>query len=364
MNEPHFCMLTYNIERMNPPIGFSSFPEQFSVLPKHTHACIAGEIPPLMDIFPYEISASLVSHIPLDLYTNIQTIPYGILSGIYYSARLRQWVILEFNRFRKIAAAWILLVSGAGPVPGPNNKDAGFYMGIHVLDQVPRFVETHRLRTRSELRGWPYEIAQPYTTDIRPVQDSILDMTLASPYKIHHLRFMRLGAAPRGGDDVNILYPNTTIRIQDILEEPVINVLDAAAASADVEVEDGRVEPFCIRAGNDWDIFHMYARDASGSLLFYDTLYIANLEQSQIWNARFRGVQLADNYDWIENAATTQKRLNHCPGRKCTIDNYSRLNKEKGHTVWCRYEAKFKKWVPVEMATGNRKPVQLPLVKH
>lgn len=344
---------------------FSPYPWCTSISYTRVH----HELPSLKELFPYEICASQLDNICCDAYTTIQTIPYGLITCIYYSRSQAAYVIVGFNRFKKISAAWRMNTpSTALPIQG-------VFMGIHIFPEPvdftmgddgytrpPLFVLVHTVSDAdvntafSRLQTiWPYSLTKPYEVSMTSIQEHLLDVAKESPYTIHHLRYTT--SLPTD-------YPNTTIRLRDAIDsnsnmpisEPIL------AVDPEVIIEDGRTEIFKVRAGLRWDTFYLYARadlTSTDKYVCYDTLYIATLEQSQYWNARFRSVQLRTNYDWIEHCCS-QTRDSKQKGRKCTVDNYKQLNTQTFMTVRCQYHKKFRKWLPLEaMPAGRWTPVAL-----
>jgi hypothetical protein len=346
--------------------GFSHNKDFFSLIPKEIHARIYNEIPPMSILFPYEISASDISHVRLDYYSIIRPIPYGIITFMYFSKCINQWVAVEVNRFHKISTVWAV----NAPIENTHSVDVRFiYMGIHVFkeNEPPLFVEIRKsLYSKSSFantntnanttsnantnKKWPYPWTHPVELPITTsVCAELLDITLQSPYPIYHFQYV--------ATDPDI--PDTVIRVRDIIDsekEEIAPIKPKGPGTNTSHIEDGRIEIFRVRAGSEWDTFYLFVLDGK-ELVYYAPMYIQNLEQSIQWNAIFRSVQTPDSFDWIEKCEKEHRQKNR-PGRKCTVDNYRRIDTELVKTVKCRYHSAFGHWVPIEPMPGTCRPLK------
>lgn len=327
--------------------GFHSYADFFSLIPKEIHARIYHELPSMQTLFPYEISASDISHVQRHYYETIKPIPYGVITFVYFSTYISKWVAVEVNRFHKISTVWTVHTQ---TLPNPC-----IYTGIHVFPEngPPLFVEIRatRIDPVSPRTTWPYEWMHPPELPISTdLGQQLLDITVQTPFPIYHFQFVT--------PQVDI--PDTIIRVRDIIESDNGLDLDSGMRPGPgmdtAYIVDGRVETFRVRAGPEWDTFYLYVRDGK-ELVYYAPMYIQNLEQSLRWNALFRSVQQPDSYDWIEKCEKELRQKTQ-PGRKCTVDNYHMLDTDMVRTAKCRYHAKFGHWVPIESVPGTCRPVQ------
>lgn len=96
---------------------------------------------------------------------------------------------------------------------------------------------------------------------------------------------------------------------------------------------------FKVKAHNDEDIYELYAYDASnGGSTFYTIAGINDYKTSIMMNSIFRNVRENSNIDYIEMSDDEEEYIK--PLKEVLIE--------------CIYNAKFGKWMPVKVASGNQ----------
>jgi hypothetical protein len=96
------------------------------------------------------------------------------------------------------------------------------------------------------------------------------------------------------------------------------------------------------------DIYHLYCDDNS-SELFYDIAYIPDYNKSVFMNKLFRKIKENDNLDALEESDDEDEFEDDRADKFVYLD--------KSYKMYCIYNNKFKKWVPIKLADVNSKLV-------
>jgi len=108
---------------------------------------------------------------------------------------------------------------------------------------------------------------------------------------------------------------------------------------------------FVVMADIAFDIYRLYAYGIAKELVFYEIAYITNYEMSVFMNSIFRNIKENMNLDYIEESDDEDDFEN------IEIDKYVDLKKTA--FIECKFNGKFKKWMPVKIVDGSQKVVHI-----
>jgi len=113
---------------------------------------------------------------------------------------------------------------------------------------------------------------------------------------------------------------------------------------------------FKVKAELQNDIYNLYTRDkASGNDdFFYEIAYIPDYKTSVMMNKLFRKIKENENLDALEESDSEEEFENE------RADKYVFL--EKFYFMFCAFNNKFKKWVPLRLANKNEKLVEISML--
>jgi hypothetical protein len=100
---------------------------------------------------------------------------------------------------------------------------------------------------------------------------------------------------------------------------------------------------FMVRPDLQNDIYHLYCLDKDFNEIEYGIAHIKDFKTSVFMNKLFRVIKENDNLDALEESDDDEEFHND------RIDRYVYLS--KSYKILCQYNAKFRRWMPCELAT-------------
>ena len=94
------------------------------------------------------------------------------------------------------------------------------------------------------------------------------------------------------------------------------------------------------------DIYHLYC-DENNTEIFYDIAYIPDYNTSVFMNKLFRKIKENENLDALEESDDEDEFEDDSEDKFVYLD--------KSYNMYCVYNNKFKKWVPIKIADENTK---------
>lgn len=230
-------------------------------------------------------------------------------------------------------------------------EDVYYYQGLYVKS-LTFGIKLYYLHSMFQNKLVPNAFALPYMCLVQP-NNSMLDslsfyesICNQSAYTSHHIQF-------RSSSEV-VPYLNHTYKKKQ--EQIVSDSVELLFPHKDLSHEAQlalRNAVFKVKADIQADVYHLYAK---GTLFPTDTLpnvtsakgdvyvniaYIGSIESSKYMNSLFRNIRENINIDYGEESEDEDDFQNVRP------DKYVDLNKT--YYMNCVYNAKFKKWVPVNV---------------
>jgi hypothetical protein len=108
---------------------------------------------------------------------------------------------------------------------------------------------------------------------------------------------------------------------------------------------------FKVMADIQYDIYRLFAYGSKKTDVYYNVAYIPNYKNSVFMNKIFRNIRENANLDAIEESDDEEDFEN--------IDPEKYVDLKKAVFMECRFNTKFKKWVPVRIAESYQKVVHI-----
>ena len=99
------------------------------------------------------------------------------------------------------------------------------------------------------------------------------------------------------------------------------------------------------------DIYHLFAFDTKGSVVYYNTAYIPNYKTSVMMNSLFRNIKENRNLDYIEESEDEEEFEN--------IREDRFVNLHKVVYMECVFNYKFKRWTPTRVSNDRNRVVHI-----
>jgi hypothetical protein len=112
-----------------------------------------------------------------------------------------------------------------------------------------------------------------------------------------------------------------------------------------------QITVFKIMADISFDIYRLFVYGRSKEEIYYNVAYIPNYNTSVMMNSIFRNIKENANIDYIEESEDEEEFEN--------IDPIKYVDLEKSVFMECRFNHKFKKWVPLRVVNENEKVVHI-----
>jgi len=179
------------------------------------------------------------------------------------------------------------------------------------------------------------------------------------PYNIYRIQARNYG---------NVGYAESQ-KLQDFLKEPLNpnpcqNICDLPKESLKEptkllkEPKESLKEPlkalmkqplvlFEVRPDIQTDIYHLYCSEShfSSKLIYYDIALIPDMATSVKLNKLFRNIKENENMDFMEESDSEEEFEDN------REDKYVFL--ERKFNMYCKFHSKFKKWIPIELASNH-----------
>ena len=108
---------------------------------------------------------------------------------------------------------------------------------------------------------------------------------------------------------------------------------------------------FHVTADIKCDIYNLFASDAKGSVVYYNTAYIPNYKTSVMMNSLFRNIKENRNLDYIEESEDEEEFEN--------IREDRFVNLHKVVYMECVFNYKFKRWTPTRVSNDRNRVVHI-----
>jgi hypothetical protein len=174
----------------------------------------------------------------------------------------------------------------------------------------------------------------------------------AENYPIHHIQYRCLAdIAPH----LNV-YPVKKGFGQSVQNIPLQPINDMYVPfRADFSKPQYRqIAIFKVMADLQFDVYHLFAYGRNKSCVYYNVAYIPNYKISVFMNNIFRKIKENANLDAIEESDDEEDFEN------IDYDKYVNLNKYV--FMECRFNIKFKKWVPIRVVLPEQKVVHISML--
>jgi len=104
---------------------------------------------------------------------------------------------------------------------------------------------------------------------------------------------------------------------------------------------------FEVRPDIQTDIYHLYCSEShfSSKLIYYDIALIPDMATSVKLNKLFRNIKENENMDFMEESDSEEEFEDN------REDKYVFL--ERKFNMYCKFHSKFKKWIPIELASNH-----------
>lgn len=102
---------------------------------------------------------------------------------------------------------------------------------------------------------------------------------------------------------------------------------------------------FWVRADISYDVYYLYAKDPQRKPSLYQYAFIPNYKTSVMMNAIFRNIKENNNIDYIEESDDEEVYED--------IRRDKFVDLQKNVLMECRFDRKFRKWVPLREASAN-----------
>jgi hypothetical protein len=179
-------------------------------------------------------------------------------------------------------------------------------------------------------------------------------------YVVHHIQFRKTTEiSPYINVSINIFSPTQNKHSDGNLSEETIHENDPLY-TLPKPVFINSFKPlykqsavFRVVADIQFDIYHLYAIDASNQFVYYNIACIPDLKTSVFMNSLFRNIRENNNIDYIEESDDEFDFEN--------VSNDKYVNLEKHFNMECIFHFKFKKWIPIRVASENNSIVNILL---
>lgn len=235
-------------------------------------------------------------------------------------------------------------------------EDVYYYQGLYVKS-LNFGVKLYYLHSMFQNKMVPNTFALPYMCMVEPTNSMLDSLSFyesicnQSAYTSHHIQF-------RSSYEV-VPYLNHTYKKKQ--EQIVSDSVELLFPHKDLSHEAQlalRNAVFKVKADIQADVYHLYAKGTENSRLgafakntlpkgtddndvYVNIAYIGSIESSKYMNSLFRNIRENINIDYGEESEDEDDFQNVRP------DKYVDLNKT--YYMNCVYNAKFKKWVPVNV---------------
>ena len=108
---------------------------------------------------------------------------------------------------------------------------------------------------------------------------------------------------------------------------------------------------FIVKPDIQYDIYYLYTQEANGKEEKCGTAHVADYETSVMMNKLFRIIKENDNLDALEESDDEEEFENE------NADKFVKLYKSE--KMICQYNYKFKRWVPLKVASENAVPISV-----
>jgi len=344
-------------------------------------------------ILPYEMPITSLTQqkLSMERYKKIRAIPTGIQMALYtpgttmgitQNTQKTYWYALEINQYKQFSQVWqILFVNYQQTVHQPH-----LTLGIHTSAQnnvllsnthdsfVPMYTLFGNPGDLSTCCMYAKESPSDIIYTIRPPPSVSIEKKNDIP------AFIQKNSGAQSFQYVpynTSQYPITTITADDILLVPVVNAAIKSCVcptpsykcpyiinknnpiyhmpSIKIPLNMNHILPVFIMKSravftkSELDTFLLFANDyEKNTIVYFDTVYMATFEQSQLYNSLFRQIPICSNIDWIENCE------NHTQTQTQTIfERYSNINTDICLKVQCIYHTRFQKWIPYKNVTDD-----------
>lgn len=310
----------------------------------------------MLQIPPFEFSYETVSHknVP-DIYNLALAIPSGKKCCIWFSFDHTgdHMYLLDLNKDKKIVKttpiessfdvtlAYGTLLYGA-MIPDTNAfiiEDVFIYKGSPMktlnvgqrLYYIYDFLENHMPATDTLMFSMPVF----WCGTEHVVAESEI------PYSVHHIQYRSLTAI--------VPYLNVPVNKKPIVDK---NVTPTFVQKSTVRPDFTKVQYKCttvfqVTADTRYDIYNLFAHGD----VFYNIAHIPGYKTSVMMNRIFRKIRENENLDYIEESD------DEIDFENADCDRYVDLNKKV--LVECVFNSKFKRWIPVRLASPGSRIVNI-----
>ena len=108
---------------------------------------------------------------------------------------------------------------------------------------------------------------------------------------------------------------------------------------------------FKIKPDIQFDIYYLYCLNERDEEEFYNIAHIPDYKTSVFMNNLFRNIKENANLDALEESDSEEEFEN------VNIDKF--VNLDKAYKMKCKYNYKFKKWEPIQLAKDTDKIVKI-----
>jgi hypothetical protein len=181
------------------------------------------------------------------------------------------------------------------------------------------------------------------------------------PYDVHHLQYRAFSATapyvnlPRPSP-IQVLYtsPAQLPKVIPISKSEEILIRPPPYRMNVTKAQYRYPAIFQVVADTAFDIYHLYAFGKGNTRVYYNTAYIPNYKTSVFMNSLFRNIKENRNLDFIEESDDEEEFQNKEPSKWVDL--------EKMISMECVYLPKFRRWVPIHVASRNSKIIHIGML--
>ena len=239
-------------------------------------------------------------------------------------------------------------------------EDIYYYTGIPLkkynVGEKFRLLDFVMKQTQNMFTNYGYHIVLPFIwSHSHPDYNGVIPKHIETdiPYNIHHIQYRNCNS--------NITYLNVKTQKLNMLKQakkgvgasniPIIQSYECTYNKNLKSPQYMNTTVFIMKANMQSDIYHLFAYGKSGETIYYDVAYIPNYLTSVKMNSIFRNIKENINIDNIEESDDEEDFQN------TDVYKYVDLNKEV--RMNCRFDRKFKKWIPIQIASHDARVIHI-----
>ncbi len=235
-------------------------------------------------------------------------------------------------------------------------EDIYYYKGVYIknapfsskIAYIKEYIDIMNQYEHEYIFTFPYIQYFDHKKDI--LKSNLNEETLLTiGYQVHHLQYRSSTYVVPYLNVLNSKKLNFTPQNQDIIQS--LSYYRVKYTFEYIRPQYKYTTNFIVKADLQNDIYHLFAFGNKKSHVYYNIAYIPDYKTSVFMNDLFRNIKENKNLDYIEESEDEEDFEN------INIDKYVDLNKTLH--IECKFNRKFKKWVPIRKIENNEKIVHI-----